>query len=224
MKKISSILLAMIISLVGATSVYAFDWGSMIGGMLQNSSKNQGDSTSNSGSSALGNLLGGMLQNSNLEVKDIAGTWTAKGPAILFKSDDVLQSAGGVAASAYIKEKLMPYYNKLGVDSMKLEIKEDGNVTVTLKSGRTYNGTIKKGEKEGEMVLNFSKVASMANVGNVTVEVTKSMNDLNLMADVSKLQSLLSVFADKINISQLSTITDLLENYDGIYAGLEFSK
>ncbi len=226
MKKFNVLLLAAVVAMIGATRVNAFDWGSVLGGVLNNSAA-KSDSTSSStssGASMLGSILGGVLQNDNLEVKDIAGSWTITGPSIQFKSDDVLQQAGGAAAAAVLKEKLMPYYDKLGLDGMKMDITTDGNVTVTLKNGKTFKGTVKKGGNEGEMIFGFNKLSSTSKLGNVTVEVSKSLNTLSLMADVSKLQSLLSLVSDKLNISQLSTITSLLENYDGIYAGLEFTK
>lgn len=226
MKKFNVLLLTAVVSLIGATRADAFDWGSVLGGMMQNSATKTDStaSSTSSGASILGGILGGVLQNDNLEVKDIAGSWTITGPSIQFKSDDVLQQAGGAAAAAVLKEKLMPYYDKLGLDGMKMDITTDGNVTVTLKNGKTFKGTVKKGENEGEMIFGFNKLSSTSKLGNVTVEVSKSLNTLSLMADVSKLQSLLSLVSDKLNISQLSTITSLLENYDGIYAGLEFTK
>ncbi len=226
MKKFNVLLLTAVVSLIGATRADAFDWGSVLGGMMQNSATKTDStaSSTSSGASILGGILGGVLQNDNLEVKDIAGTWTISGPSIQFKSDDVLEQAGGAAAAAVIKEKLMPYYNKIGLDGMKMNIAADGNVTVTLKNGKTFSGTVKKGEQEGEMIFGFNKLSSTSKIGNITVKVSKSLNTLSLMADVSKLQSLLSLVSDKLNISQLSTITSLLENYDGIYAGLEFTK
>lgn len=229
MKKFNVLLLIAVAAFIGTAPAYAFDWGSMLGGMINNAANNKTDSTATSSSSSdaaslLGGILGNVLQNDNLEVKDIAGTWTVSGPSIQFKSDDVLQQAGGAAAAAVIKEKLMPYYEKIGLEGMKLDITTDGNVTVTLKNGKSFKGTVKKGEKEGEMVFGFNKLSSTSKIGNLTLEVSKSINSLSLMADVSKLQSLLQLVSDKLNISQLSTITSLLENYDGIYAGLEFTK
>lgn len=229
MKKFNVLLLIAVAAFIGTAPAYAFDWGSMLGGMINNAANNKTDSTATSSSSSdaaslLGGILGNVLQKDNLEVKDIAGTWTVSGPSIQFKSDDVLQQAGGAAAAAVIKEKLMPYYEKIGLEGMKLDITTDGNVTVTLKNGKSFKGTVKKGEKEGEMVFGFNKLSSTSKIGNLTLEVSKSINSLSLMADVSKLQSLLQLVSDKLNISQLSTITSLLENYDGIYAGLEFTK
>ncbi len=226
MKKINVLLLLAVMACASVAPAYAFDWGSMLNGVLNNANNsNTTDSTSTtSGSSILGSILGGVLQTANLEVKDIAGTWTENGPSIQFKSDDMLKQAGGAAAAAVVKEKLMPYYNKLGLDGMTLKITTEGEATVTLKGGKTFTGTVTKGEKEGEMVFDFNKFSKTSKFGSITVEVSKSVNTLSLMADVSKLKSLLSLVADKLNVSQLSTITDLLESYDGIYAGLEFTK
>lgn len=224
MKKFNILLLISVMFVMGTSFAHAFDWGSVLGGMLNGNSNSTDSTTTNSstssGASALGNILGGILQTDDLEVADIAGKWTATGPAIQFKSDNFLQQAGGAAAATAVEEKIRPYYEKLGLDGMTLEITSDGNVTATLKSGKSFKGTIKKGENTSEMVISFSKLS----IGNVTVEVTKSVSTLSLMADISKLKSLLTAVADKLNMEQLSTITNLLENYDGIYAGLKLSK
>ena len=225
MKKFNVLLLVAVMVCACVVPVQALDWGSMLGGIMKGGAGT--DTTSDSGSNAsslLGDILGGVLQKDDLEVADIAGTWVVTGPSIQFKSDDLLGQAGGAAAASVLKEKLMPYYEKVGIDGMKMAITADGKVTVTLKNGKSFSGTVTKGENKGEMVFGFNKLSSTSKIGNITVEVTKSISTLSLMADVSKLQSLLSAVSDKLNISQLSTITSLLENYDGIYAGLEFTK
>lgn len=225
MKKFNVLLLVAVMVCACVVPVQALDWGSMLGGIMKGGAGT--DTTSDSGSNAsslLGGILGGVLQKDDLEVADIAGTWVVSGPSIQFKSDDLLGQAGGAAAASVLKEKLMPYYEKVGIDGMKMAITADGKVTVTLKNGKSFSGTVTKGENKGEMVFGFNKLSSTSKIGNITVEVTKSISTLSLMADVSKLQSLLSAVSDKLNISQLSTITSLLENYDGIYAGLEFTK
>lgn len=227
MKKFNVLLLVAVMACAGAVPVRALDWGSVLGGVLNGGSKSSSETSTDNGSgssSLLGDILGGVLQKDDLEVADIAGTWVVSGPSIQFKSDDLLGQAGGAAAASVLKEKLMPYYDKIGIDGMKMTIAADGKVTVTLKNGKSFSGTVTKGENKGEMVFGFNKLSSTSKIGNITVEVTKSISTLSLMADVSKLQSLLSAVSDKLNISQLSTITSLLENYDGIYAGLEFTK
>ena len=225
MKKFNVLLLVAVMVCACVVPVQALDWGSMLGGIMKGGAGT--DTTSDSGSNAsslLGDILGGVLQKDDLEVADIAGTWVVSGPSIQFKSDDLLGQAGGAAAASVLKEKLMPYYDKIGIDGMKMTIAADGKVTVTLKNGKSFSGTVTKGENKGEMVFGFNKLSSTSKIGNITVEVTKSISTLSLMADVSKLQSLLTLVSDKLNVEQLSAITSLLEGYDGIYAGLEFTK
>ena len=229
MKKFNVLLLTVALAVAGSLNANAFDWGSLLSGALNSANNNNTtdsatNSSASSGGSILSGILGGVLQNDNLEVKDLAGTWTVSGPSIQFKSDDILKQAGGAAAASVVKEKLMPYYSKLGLDGMTMKITAEGEITVTLKSGKSFSGTIKKGEKEGEMVLGFNKLSSTSKIGNITVQVSESISALSLMADVSKLQSLLTLVSDKLNVEQLSAITSLLEGYDGIYAGLEFTK
>jgi hypothetical protein len=54
--------------------------------------------------------------------------------------------------------------------------------------------------------------------------VTLSGSNLSVMFDVSKLQSLLSTMSSVTGNSTLSTVTSLLNSYDGICAGFKLKK
>lgn len=212
MAKIRILFVAIVMSCVAGVSAQSFDLGGLLGGILNNSGKGNGSS-----------FLDGVLQNENIEVKDIVGTWTVSGPAIMFKSDNLLERAGGAAAATAVEEKLYPYYEKIGIDGLKLIITKDGKVTVKLKNDKSFEGTVTKGEAEGEMIFSFSKLAKDSKFGKITTYVTKTTT-MSVMLDISKLQPLLSEVAEKVNVSSLSTVTSLLENYEGIYGGLRFTK
>ncbi len=224
MRKINILLLVIVSVCMSTAPTYAFDLESVLSGLSKGSSSTSSDTTStndnssSSGSSLLSNILGSVLQSSSLEVSDIAGTWTVSGPAVQFQSDNLLEQAGGAVAASAIEEKLTTYYEKIGIDGMTMKITTEGEVTMTLKSGKSFSGTVTKGDEDGQMKFSFSKLTS----AGLTVEVTKSGSTLSLLLDVSKLKSLLSLVSD--SSSQLSTIASLLENYDGIYAGLKFTK
>ena len=210
MTRIRILFIAIVMACVAGASAQTFGLGSLLGGILNNSG--EGNS-----------LLDGVIQNENIEVKDIAGTWTVSGPAIMFKSDNLLERAGGAAAATAVEEKLYPYYEKMGIDGLKLTITDEGKVTVTFKGGKSFEGTVEKGETEGEMIFSFNKLAKDSKFGKVTTYVTKATT-MSIMLDISKLQPLLSEVAEKVNIGSLSTITSLLESYDGIYGGLRFTE
>ena len=109
MKKFNVLLLTVALAVAGSLNANAFDWGSLLSGALNSANNNNTtdsatNSSASSGGSILSGILGGVLQNDNLEVKDLAGTWTVSGPSIQFKSDDILKQAGGAAAASDIQK------------------------------------------------------------------------------------------------------------------------
>ncbi|MGN1238998.1 MAG: lipocalin-like domain-containing protein [Muribaculaceae bacterium] len=205
MKHLKLILVAFAVA-VCSTSASAFDW-KQLGSALGNSN--------------LGSVINSVISSDSITVADVTGEWTYSGPAVSFQSDDLLKKAGGAAMAATIENKLAPYYQRAGIEGMKMTFDGKGNVTMLLKSGRTLNGTVSQGEKAGQLVFNFSRLGSKYT--NLTAQVTKG-TDLSIMFDVSKLQGFVSAIATYTKNSTASTVSSLLSEYKGIYAGLKLSK
>lgn len=206
MKFTKTLLLAAALMCAGSNAV-AFDWTSL-----------QGVISSVAGDDA-GNILDNIIKTDKIEVADLAGTWKSSGPAVSFKSENLLEKAGGTAASATIESKLEPYYKKVGLDNATFTFTKEGAVTITLKSGKTITGTVEKGEAEGTMVFTFGKLK----IGKLTAYVSKGTS-LSIMFDASKLVKLVSAIAKYTKVSSLSTVSALLDSYDGVYAGFKFNK
>lgn len=165
------------------------------------------------------NILDNIIKTDKIEVADLEGTWKSTGPAVSFKSENLLEKAGGTAAAATIESKLEPYYKKVGLENATFTFTADGNVTVTLKSGKTITGTVEKGTTEGTMIFTFGKLK----IGKLTAYVSKGTS-LSIMFDASKLVKLASAIAKYAGNSSVSTVSSLLNSYEGIYAGFKFDK
>ena len=207
MKSIKTIILATAM-LMSFSQAQAWDWSSIK------------DAVSNVIGDNAGNIVDNILKTDKLEVADLAGTWKSSGSAISFKSENVLEKAGGVAAASTIESKLAPYYKKVGLDKATFTFTQDGNLTITLKNGRQITGTVEKGTTEGTMVFTFGKLAGL---GKVTAYVSKGTT-LNIMFDASKLIKFVSAIASYTGQSTLSSVASLLNKYDGMYAGFKFEK
>ncbi len=167
-----------------------------------------------------GDVVDNILKTDNLEVKDLEGTWKSSGPAVSFKSENVLEKAGGVAATTTIESKLAPYYKKAGLENVVFAFTKDGAVSVTLKNGRTISGTVEKGEVEGTMIFSFG---IFNKVGKLTAYVSKGTS-LNIMFDADKLVKLVTAIANYSKNTTLTSVSTLLNSYDGVYAGFKFTK
>ncbi|MBQ7852749.1 MAG: DUF4923 family protein [Muribaculaceae bacterium] len=191
------------------------------------SEQNQSSSSSSGLSSILGSLgsIGDVIQNvistDNIDVTDLVGTWTYSAPAVAFKSDNLLQKAGGAAAASTIEKKLANYYRYARIQSMTLTVKEDSTFTMSFNKLK-LSGDISKDAK-GNFFFNY-KVAGKINIGSVQTYVTKSGDTLNVMYDISKLVTLLQKVSTYTQNSTISAVTSLLSSYDGITAGFKLKK
>lgn len=221
MKRIISAIIAILAIGMPAFSQSSLDLRSILSGLASS-----GDSTSSStGAGKLGNLLGNIFASSDISVARMAGSWTYSAPAVSFKSDNLLQQAGGIAAATALENKLEPYYKRAGLTSLSLTVEADS--TFTMKFGKaTLKGLIAPAPDgaEANFVFNFT-IAGKMNIGQMDAYVTMSGNNsMSLMFDVSKLTKLVEMSATLTGSSTAKSLSALLKSYDGICAGFKMLK
>lgn len=172
------------------------------------------------GSDVISNVIEGVFTKTDLTLADLVGEYQATGPAVTFKSENLLQKAGGIAGAASIESKLQPYYEKYGLTGMTLTIDESANYTMQIKSLK-LSGTITKNESEGTFEFNF-KVAGI-NLGKFKAYIEKSGSTLKLMFDATKLKSFISTVTKLTGNSIASTVSSVLESYDGACIGFKMT-
>ena len=174
------------------------------------------------GNNNVGNVLGsvieGVFTKSNLSIQDLVGEYASQGPAVTFKSENLLQKAGGIAGAATIESKLQPYYEKYGLNNMTLVIDQDANFTMKIKS-LSLKGTITKNDSEGTFDFNFN-VAGIK-LGKFTAYIEKSGSNLKLMFDASKLKDIISTIAKFTGNTMASALASILDSYDGACIGFK---
>lgn len=170
----------------------------------------------------LGNVVNSLVSTDKVELSDLKGTWKSVSPAIVFKSENLLQKAGGTAAEAAIEQKLQKYYDAANMDEFTITFEDDNKYTMTFKNGRTTSGTVTKGTQDGTIVFNFSALGS-TKLRQVTAYVQKG-TQLSITFDISKLNTLLSSISKYTGNSTISTVSSLLNSYKGMYAGFKFEK
>ncbi len=203
----------------------AFDLQTLLNSFSSTATDSTSTSTTTSSSSsnplgALGSLLGGIISTDNLEVKDLVGTWNYVSPAVSFKSDNFLQKAGGSAAAVAIEEKMVPYYNKIGFDAMYLTVNADNTFSMKFKR-TTLTGTI---SREGDNFIFNVKVANKFSIGKMTAYITKTGSSIDMTFDVTKLVMIMEKVASFSGNTTITTITQLLNSYEGICAGFTLNK
>ena len=106
MKKI---FFSLLVALVACNSFTcrAFDIKEALGKVLSS------DYTSTT-TSSIGSVISAVIGSQKVELKDLVGTWKYSAPAVSFKSDNLLQQAGGAAAASSIEQKILPFYQMKG--------------------------------------------------------------------------------------------------------------
>jgi len=221
MNKIAILLLgiALPISTIAAPDPDINDFLNKLG---SSAAKTDSTSTSSSGLGAFGNIVSGLISKSDITVADMAGTWKYSAPAVCFQSDNLLKKAGGAAAAATIEGKIAPYYSKVGLNKLSLEISTDSTFVMQLAKG-SLKGTISK-DDAGDFLFRF-KALGKINVGSMKTYVSMTgTSDMSLTFDVSKLISIVKAAGSISGNSTIKGVSSLLESYDGICAGFKLKK
>lgn len=172
---------------------------------------------------ALKGVVNSITSTDKFEVSALQGTWVYESPAVTFKSDNALNKVGGAAASSAIEGKIAPYYNRLGLDTAVFDFDAEGNFTLTIK-GVKLSGVVTKDDDQGKLTFNF-KASGKIKLGKVSANATKSATgELTLTFDASRVISVVDKIASFAKNSTLTTLSNLLNTYDGLYAGARFQK
>ena len=141
------------------------------------------------GNKGLGDLVNAVTGNGDIQLNSLEGTWKATGPAVVLRSGDALEQAGGSAVASLAENKLMPYYEKLGLEGSTVTFDASGNYTMTVK-GKTIKGRLIKND-DGTFTLSLTQneKLKLGKLNSFTTYVQKTSNTLALTVDVKKLLS-----------------------------------
>ncbi len=221
MNRLKAILTVAFLLLAGVNLTNAQSLGDLLG-KLGGTSQGSG-SQNNNGGNILTNLLEGVFSSSNITVADLAGEWTANGPAVCFQGDNFLKKAGGIAAATAIETKLNPYYQKYGLNGAKLTVDKEGNFTLAVKM-LTLKGVITPSEGEDKGVFDFNFTALGMTLGSVTTYVQKTSNSLDVMFDATKIKNLLTTLSKYTKSNLIKSVGGILGSYDGLCVGFSMDR
>lgn len=204
-----------------APAAHAFDLKGALQNIAGQAASNDSTSSQGGGLSNLAGALGSLLGKTDVTQTDLVGTWHYAKPAIAFQSDNFLQKAGGAAASGVIEDKIATYYDKVGMNAMTMEFAEDSTFTMTVKKV-VLKGTLEKCD-DGNFSFNF-KALGKINLGKMKANIVRNGQNINVTFDVSKLITIVSKVASVTGNSTITSMSKLLESYDGMDAGFEMKK
>lgn len=200
------------LALLGVVSLSAFD--------LKDLLKGAGSGENSSATDIVSGIVNAVT-SSSLEYKDLTGKWAYNQPAVTFASDNLLQKAGGVAASTAAVNKLKPYYTKAGLTNLTIEFAEDS--TFVAKTKRlTVQGTVETLD-DGMFKFNIKALGKIP-AGSINAYAERQGTNIALTFDAKKLIKLIETIASLSGNSTLKTASDLVSSYDGINIGVNLKK
>lgn len=170
--------------------------------------------SSNSTVSTLGSIISSKLIPNSVQ---IVGTWAYQEPAVMFTSSNALKSAASTAVAKQIETKAQTYLSKLGLDAAKL--------TMTFESDKTFYITRSgKNIASGTYELSDNDVTLTFKGKSTPCKITPQLDNgtLVVVMDATRLKTFLEAIGS--NVSQLSTITSLMQTMDGMMVGIRMSK
>ena len=150
----------------------------------------------------------------------LIGTWAYVGPDCQLKGDDLLKNIGGDAAGVEVEKKMVSIYEKSGLNTIQYTFNEDKTCSYTIK-GKKVEGTYVFDPEAKTITIQAGrlKVKTIAHV------VTLGSN-MSFVFDANKIFSVVKTItgaASSLNASA-STVSKLLEEFDGMMIGFELKK
>lgn len=178
--------------------------------------------------SIIENVVGGAVSKLDLSIE---GTWTYSQPEVQFKSDNLLAQAGGAAATTKVENTLKKLYDKIGINrSLSYTFSSDSTFTQTIKIGssvKTLKGTYTLDKENKVITLQYAALGKIG-LGKISAIYANTGTSLALLFDASQMLSftkkVLAALSSVSGVASISTITALIQNYDGMLLGYKMTK
>lgn len=208
----AALLSTLLLSSCGTTSL-----GTQGTGLL--SGANAG--TTGGAASALGSVLTNLLGGSSaVTASDLQGTWTYRKADCVFETQNLLLKAGGEMAATKIESQLESQLGKVGITP--------GACSFTFNSDGTYVATIGQYNLTGNYTLNSKTntltMTYLAGIGRISPKVVKTGASISLLFEGDKLLSMVQKVGKLSSNSTVSSLSSLINSYDGMLVGMQLSK
>lgn len=149
----------------------------------------------------------------------IVGSWSYSAPAVKLDGEDTLTSLSGSALSATLGSKMENIFAKVGIvkGACSVTFNEDGTFTMPIKS-RNISGTYTYNNEDHSLTMTLGQEKKVEVKGFAYI----SGANLQLVFQINKLTDFLVNVGS--SVSSLSTVTNLIKQYENIYLGFEFAR
>ena len=164
------------------------------------------------------NAITSVIGMDKVSARGLIGTWTYLGPGCAFTSENLLAKAGGEVAAAQIEEKLLPYYQQVGISS--------GNTYITFKEDGTFTSKIDGTPFSGNYTFDETtqKITLKGLLLSVNCYTKREISGISILFEAKKLLTVLQTMAALSGSKDMQAIGDLSKHYEGVRVGFDMKK
>ena len=161
------------------------------------------------------NAITSVIGLDKVSAQNLIGTWNYNGPGCAFMSKNLLAKAGGEMAAVQIEQKLLPYYQQVGISSSNTTItfNQDGTFTAKI-GGAPLVGKYTFDEKEQKITLKTLLFST-------NCYAKRELSGISILFEANKLLTILQVASALSGSKDLQTIGELSKNYEGVRVGFD---
>jgi hypothetical protein len=148
----------------------------------------------------------------------LIGTWQYKNPGCAFTSKNLLAKAGGEVAAVQIEEKLLPYYQQVGISG--------NNTIITFNQDGTFSAKIVGTPFNGRYTFDEAtqKITMKGLLLTVNCYTKRELNGISILFEGKKLLSVLQTMAALSGNQSIETVSEISKNYDGVRVGFDMNR
>jgi len=164
------------------------------------------------------NAISSVIGLDKVKAQNLIGSWKYSAPGCAFTSENLLAKAGGEVAAVQIEEKLLPYYQQVGLSASNTYItfNEDGTFSSKI-AGTPFSGTYTFDEAT-------QKISLKGLLLSMNCYAKKESNGISILFEAKKLLTVLQTMSAMSGNKDLQTIGDLSKNYDGVRVGFDMKR
>jgi len=166
----------------------------------------------------ISNAISSVIGLDKVKAGNLIGAWNYSGPGCAFTSENLLAKAGGEMAAVQIEEKLLPYYNQVGITSANTSIsfKEDGSFSAKIAS-TPLSGKYEFDEPTQKITLKTLLMST-------NCYAKKERGGISILFESKKLLTVLQAMAAVSGNKDIQTVGELSKKYDGVRIGFDMKK
>ena len=164
------------------------------------------------------NAITSVIGLDKVSPRGLIGTWQYKNPGCAFTSKNLLAKAGGEVAAVQIEEKLLPYYQQVGISG--------NNTIITFNQDGTFSAKIVGTPFSGRYTFDEAsqKITLKGLLLTVNCYTKRELNGISILFEGKKLLSVLQTMAALSGNQSIETVSEISKNYDGVRVGFDMNR